>query len=636
MERCLLKLIAVFTAIILLAQTAYAAGDPNIDGGGGSMGQGTTNNGWAVSSSGGGLIYDAEGLRLYLVNASTGVPVSVSIDITNFNVATNNMRNFQGATKHDYAFVDGTLDLTDTYNYVRVASPATPLPQIIPWEEGNNAARIGALKDWFLDDSNAGWLFEILGVTEAEMKSGSYIIAMEPIAYFRYQGVDYAMTATEAALFDQVVGGDLRSKLGPLTHKNLPLALFLEDSEFTGDNEIGAWNGSRSNTASNSDIISQLGFGTIRYFAASPHIYDGTDTRSYPTNTWVLTSITLCNVTPTADYTWLAGERIALDNPASVTFNILGTNYVVGNIYIPSGGEQLVYVKWRTPSTPQVFNIEVTTDSGYIFNPNTDNESNRYVGAMTLITTIANGDGEDTPPDPRPKDTPGMYNYNHNATGAARTGRMNQNLTSATSWTVWGCVYEYVGDDDEEEDEYVYRFFPIVFTVELRLSNTGNRIMPSEHVPTAFKNPLNANEWIMKSGYGINIQVANHIYTRVENTRTGEVEIGTYTSATACPFATNSQTATARFPEFAYSNYFRRLDNVGNGIFRFRSNIHSTYNDRSHFTPLWYPDDMNYTVIVTSGRAYTPTGILQRNSESNVIRIEGNVYDDWYVAPVKV
>lgn len=61
--------------------------------------------------------------------------------------------------------------------------------------------------------------------------AGDYKIVVEPIAYLVYNGACYAMTATEAALYDQKVNGDLRSKMGSLTHKNLPLAIFLEEAD---------------------------------------------------------------------------------------------------------------------------------------------------------------------------------------------------------------------------------------------------------------------------------------------------------------------------------------------------------------------------------------------------------------------
>ena len=43
---------------------------------------------------------------------------------------------------------------------------------------------------------------------------GDYKLVVEPLAYLCYNGQQFAMTATEAALYDQVVNGDLRKKLG--------------------------------------------------------------------------------------------------------------------------------------------------------------------------------------------------------------------------------------------------------------------------------------------------------------------------------------------------------------------------------------------------------------------------------------
>lgn len=60
--------------------------------------------------------------------------------------------------------------------------------------------------------------------------NGDYKIIIEPIAYLNYDGQQFAMTATEAALYDQVVSGDLRYWMGSLTHQNLPLAIFLEEA----------------------------------------------------------------------------------------------------------------------------------------------------------------------------------------------------------------------------------------------------------------------------------------------------------------------------------------------------------------------------------------------------------------------
>ena len=57
---------------------------------------------------------------------------------------------------------------------------------------------------------------------------GEYKILLEPIAYYKFEGVMIATTATEAVLYDEIVGGQLRYWMGSLTAKNLPLSMFLE------------------------------------------------------------------------------------------------------------------------------------------------------------------------------------------------------------------------------------------------------------------------------------------------------------------------------------------------------------------------------------------------------------------------
>ena len=75
------------------------------------------------------------------------------------------------------------------------------------------------------------------------------------------QGVRIAVTATEAALYDEQLGGGLRSKMASLSHQNLPLAIFLETPVLG----YPAWSGSTTSKASNADIKSSLGLGIVRY-----------------------------------------------------------------------------------------------------------------------------------------------------------------------------------------------------------------------------------------------------------------------------------------------------------------------------------------------------------------------------------
>ena len=74
----------------------------------------------------------------------------------------------------------------------------------------------------------------------------------------------------------------------------------------------------------------------------------------YRVDTDVITSVTLRTDTD-----------LTPDNPASVTFHILGTTYRVNDIVIPAGDSQVVWVKWHTPTTPQTVTITVSVSGAY-------------------------------------------------------------------------------------------------------------------------------------------------------------------------------------------------------------------------------------------------------------------------------
>jgi len=60
---------------------------------------------------------------------------------------------------------------------------------------------------------------ELTGFNYKTLINGDYKILLEPIAYMTFNGMKMAMTATEAALYDQQLGGGLRSKMVSLSHK---------------------------------------------------------------------------------------------------------------------------------------------------------------------------------------------------------------------------------------------------------------------------------------------------------------------------------------------------------------------------------------------------------------------------------
>ena len=59
----------------------------------------------------------------------------------------------------------------------------------------------------------------------------------------------------------------------------------------------------------------------------------------------------------------------------------------------------------------------------------------------------------------------------------------------------------------------------------------------------------------------------------------------------------------------------------------------STYNRRTHFTPIWYPDG-SYTPYTWLLDCWTPAGMLSMNLTDSVT-IRGNLWEEWHIAPAK-
>lgn len=117
---------------------------------------------------------------------------------------------------------------------------------------------------------------------------GEYRLLLEPISFLKFQGTLIAVTATEAALYDEMLSGGLRAVLPTVAFQNLPLSMFLE----TPDLGYPAWGGPTSGIRSNSEIKSSLGLGIVRFRDVPPEepeitTYD----YEYRTNTEVITAV---------------------------------------------------------------------------------------------------------------------------------------------------------------------------------------------------------------------------------------------------------------------------------------------------------------------------------------------------------
>lgn len=589
MKRFLLMILSVTLALCLgLCLTAHAEGDPNIDTGGSGLGNGSTGNIW----------YGDSGVRVTIINAESAVAVTSPVDYIKppeYVLAWNrsNIVHFGKVSKVQYNAGAGLSPTVGSYNYV---IPTQELPKIIATNSGTGS--IIAIRSYFCDEQILKGICGDTGFNYDTLISGDYKLLIEPLAAFLYSGTPFVMTATEAALYDQTVNGNLRYWMGSLTHKNLPLALFLE----TPDLGYPAWGGSRSAHASNSDIISSLGIGIVRFTEITEWPEPSEFDYEYRVDTDVITSVEV------------GGGQSDPDNPVSVEFIIQGTTYTVSNVYYPEGDSQLAWVKWHTPSEPCVCTIRVNTRGG-------------GWTQSTITANIVDLDGKD-PPNPVADD--------RNDSFRPSPVPVNAEVTTA-SWGIWSpwwqenwvwvpvwekCWHTDTWTDDEGkthrdrwyhwvdngywEDQGWWEFDYNGYSASLTASMT---ITPDSLSPSATAVSL-------KSGYGIQEEVT----ARVTTTQSSAV--------------TAAQNAVTYFPEFGYKDYWRLLECTVSGkrsTMTFKDNPYSTYNRPTHFTPIWYPDG-SYTAYTWLLDCWTPAGMLSMNLTDS-LTVSGNLWEEWHIAP---
>lgn len=555
----LVILISVFSPV-----TAYAEGEGNIDHGGGGMGSGTSENYWNSGN---------EGVRITVVRAEDRITVTTPVDFTN-KTQPNSLVHFGKVSKIQYNSGSSLSVKMGGYTY---SNPGKALPRII--SSGSGQASIEQIKSYFTDELVIRYITQVTGMDYDVLINGNYKLMLEPIAYMTFQGMKMAMTATEAALYDQQLGGGLRSKMISLSHKNLPLAMFLEVSDLG----YPAWSGSRSSSASNVDIISSLGIGVVRFKEKPDEQPEVTAwDYEYRVNTDVITSVTV------------RGGQSDPDHPVTVRFNIGGRTYTVSGVYYPEGDSQLVWVRWRTPSTPQTMTINVSVSGS------------GSASKGTITAKIVDLSGND-PPNPVADDRNDGY---------TKPSVPSKEQKTSASWGVWRpWWHEYwvwhSGDDDEDgwwEDEGWWEFDWDAYHASLSASIS---ITPDSKVPTA-------SGKTMGSGYGINQSTTANVSTNQSSA------------------VTDAQNAVTYFPEFQYQTYWRLLERTQSGYsskFEFAANKYSTYKRRTHFTPVWMPNG-SYTPYTWLIDCWTPSGMLSMNLTDSV-NIQGSVWDDWHIAPVK-
>ena len=573
----------VLMVVILIPSSVIAAGNPNIDHGGGGWGDGTELNKWEM--------FD-EGIRATVVDAVTGDPVSISVDLSN--VYTSDIKVHFGKVSKS-AYRNGAELKVSLASYESIKT-SLKLPKII--NTNSYPASIDVIKSYFTDEQVLRGIAGYVGFDFDLMIGGQYKLLIEPVAYVTFQGVRTAFTATEAALYNAQVGGLLRKKMPSLSHKNLPLALFLERD----DAGYRAWTGSKTEKVQDGQIIEQLGLGIVRFTdeLGTSETVDYLDAPDYVyhTDTYVITCVTV------------SGGKADPSNPASVCFHILGQDYWATNVYYPEGGQQMAWVCWKTPSTPQ--RVDITVSSG------------RTISKTTIKADVVSL--QDNPPaNPVADDV----NPGWNPSLAISPGQPER---KSASWTLWKCNWhenlkwkanwQWVdtghlpsckrnckkkhGHWEDQGEWHDYGWWEHYLEYCSATMYGSMNLSPDETSPTDYGD-------VTKSGYGVKVYVSGDLYF------------------SGTPYATGVQHAIAYFPEFYYGTYWRLLDHDGSGHFTFKANPYSTLGNKVHFTPIWFPDG-TYLACTWMLDAWTPAGMLCGTVWDSVT-INGNLWDDWHVAP---
>lgn len=397
----------IFAVMLLFAvlpcHTAYAVGEGNVDNGGGGMGQGTSSNKWTPGN---------DGVRVTVVRAADHAVVTTPIDLTN--KRPDIQSHFSKVCKLQYTNGVSISPSANAYSYV---NPAQSLPKIMS-SQSLGQASIAQIKSYFTDEQVIRSIANLTGMDFHVLINGEYRLLIEPVAYVTFQGVRVAMTATEAALYDEQTSGAVRSRLPTVAFQNLPLAMFLE----VPDLGYPAWDGPTSGIRSNHEVKTALRLGVVRFNEAPPEAPEvSAFDYEYRTNTEVITAVDV------------RGGQSDPDHTVSVTFNVAGRSYTVDNVYYPEGDSQLAWIRWTTPDEPQAMTITVRVHGG------------GSVGKGTIHVNIVEMD-ENPPPDP---------NADDRNDGFSRPSVPGNAQVTSASWGVWRpWWYSYwvwhSGDDDDD------------------------------------------------------------------------------------------------------------------------------------------------------------------------------------------
>lgn len=255
------------------------------------------------------------------------------------------------------------------------------------------------------------------------------------------------------------------------------------------------------------------------------------------------------------------------------------------DVVIPKGETNLVYFKWTVSdgmAGKAVFTeCTVNTSMADVLPTNNTAATTKIVKARENSQT----------PNTR---------YEDKAPRGYREADAPEHGTDVAKWTQW----EY------ENGAFVKKNYGV------NISPVSPSVKPSEQCSTAKQI---GNEWIMGSGYGVEISYTPSIIT------------ANGCNAPSVEAFTDIQDAKVFFPEYAYSgsNGMYSVLEKADGKYQFISNSNADGNARVHFIPV-YVNDGEYIASVTASQVWTPAGMIAAVRNANAITINGTMYSDWY------
>ena len=254
----------------------------------------------------------------------------------------------------------------------------------------------------------------------------------------------------------------------------------------------------------------------------------------------------------------------------------------------PGNDSNLIWFRWHTPAAADTLTVTATINCN-------------AAAASSVLADTLNWDvkvpTENTPPATAFTDKPPTWFSPQTPPGSG--------LPSSLSWS----DYIYQGGT------FVQRKYTASLSASLSTTPSKNA-SGSVRIETATDT---GGVWQMKSGYPVNEQATS-----------GVTVSSTTGAAVDAQCATPAQLAEGRYPEFNYwyGGYFRLFEPISNGSFQLRQNPYSQYNDRVHYTPVWFPDGP-YTTLVTVSQAWTPAGAMGADA-TDTLQISGALPQDWY------